>query len=116
MKNWDVIVRWSNGTETTGRYVASTRGKALADAWRSDIFEGVTFGEFLRFTSCRRAFDPDWWATPITVEGRPAAYLGHNSQYVQVWLPGRDFVLNAHPYDVLPIERRPLGYRDRLSA
>jgi hypothetical protein len=116
LKNWTVTVRWASGATASANVVATTRGKALADTWRSDVFSSTTFGEFLRFASCHRARDPEWWGAPITVEGKPAGYLGHNSQYVSVWIPGRDFALNAHPYDVLPLERRPIGYRDRVAA
>lgn len=116
LKNWTVSVLWSSGTTTSGDIVDASRGKALAAAWRSDAFNGSTFGEFLKFARCRRAADPAWWGKPITVEGKPAFYLGHNRQYVQIGYPGDAFALNAHPYDVLPLECRPEGYRDRLNA
>ena len=116
LKNWTVSVLWASGATTSAEMVAVSRGKALADAWRSDAFNGSTFGEFLKFARCRRAPDPSWWGKPITVEGKPAFYLGHNRQYVSIAYPGGTFALNAHPYDVLPLECRPEGYRDRLDA
>lgn len=111
LKRWTVTVRWANGASTSSEVVAPTRGKALADTWRSDIFNGVSFGEFLGFTRCRRAADPHWWGAPITVLGKPAFYLGHDRQYVHFAWPGGQFALRAHPYDVQPIERRPEAYR-----
>ena len=93
-----------------GIYLAKTRGKALADAWRSDAFDGYSFGEFLKVARCRLTeYQPP--ATPITVLGKPAFYLDHNQQYVQFVYPDGEFVLNAHPYDVLPEQYRPRAYR-----
>lgn len=90
--------------------LASTRGKALADAWRHDIFEGYTFGEFLKIARCRldrHQPKPD----EITVMGKRALGLGHNGQYVQFVYPGQDVVLNAHPLDVMPVRARPRAYQ-----
>ena len=95
-------------------YTAMTRGRAFANAWRSDVFEGVSFAEFLKVARCRRdPITPPRWGDQITVNGKPAFFLGNNCQYVQLVYPGRDVVLNAHPYDVLPVEYRPDNYRDR---
>lgn len=98
-----------------GAYLAASRGKAMADAWRCDAFEGYTFGEFLKMARCRL---DSWQPTPteITVEGRPALGLGHNGQYVQFVYPGKDVVLNAHPLDVLPESYRPRAYRSLAPA
>jgi hypothetical protein len=90
--------------------LAASRGKAMADSWRSDAFEGYSFGAFLKIARCRL----DWWQPKpkeITVLGKRALYLGHNRQYVQFVYPGAEVVLNAHPYDVLPEDFRPAGYR-----
>jgi len=112
LKRWTVSVRWASGATTESTITASTRGKALADAWRCDAFSGSTFGEFLRFASCRRSKDePSWWGEPITVLGKPAFYLGHDGQYVHFAYPDGDHVLYAHPLDVLPMHRRPEAYR-----
>lgn len=91
-------------------FLATTRGKALADAWRSDAFEGYTFGEFLKMARCSLT---DFQPVPdeITVSGKPAHGLGHNGQYVQFVWPGGTFVLNSHPLDVLPESYRPRAYR-----
>lgn len=37
-----------------GVYVTTTRGKAMADAWRCDAFGHLTFGEFLKRARCVR--------------------------------------------------------------
>lgn len=93
-----------------GIFLTTTRGKALADAWRSDAFEGYTFGEFLKMARCRLT-DFQIKPVPITVSGKPAFKVDHNQQYVQFVYPDGEFVLNAHPLDVLPECERPRSYR-----
>lgn len=115
MKRWTITVRWASGTETSSDSTAATRGKALADAWRSDAFSGSTFGEFMKFARCRRTIDPQQWGDQITVEGKPAFYLGRNSQYVRIAYPDSDVALNAHPLDVSPESYRPECYRSAVS-
>lgn len=68
------VGRWGEGP-----YLATSRGKALADAWRSDVFEGYTFGEFLKMAKCRLD-DSQPVPTEITVSGERALGLGHNGQ------------------------------------
>lgn len=104
---------------TVGRWgeaviLAASRGKALADAHRSDAFEGYSFGEFLKMARCRL---DSWQPTPseITVLGKRALGLGHNGQYVQFVYPGEEVVLNAHPLDVLPESARPVAYQGRAA-
>ena len=90
--------------------LATSRGKAMADAWRHDIFNGYTFGEFLKIARCRLS----WYQpkpTEIEVLGERVWGLGHNRQYVQFVRPNGDHILNAHPYDVLPESERPESYR-----
>lgn len=95
--------------------LAASRGKALADAWRNDIFEGYTFGEFLKIARCRLdSYQPQ--PVEITVLGKRALGLGYNSQYVQFVYPGKDVVLNAHPFDVLPVSYRPRAYQGSAAA
>lgn len=112
------LKRWSVSVEGygTGSYIATTRGKALADAWRNDVFSQWTFGAFLKRARCLRADEPVWWGAPCLFEGEPARYYGHNRQYVTVQLRGNEFTGSAHPYDILPLEYRPEGYRDRGAA
>ena len=109
LRRYEVTV----GHSGSGIYLAKSRGRALADAWRSDAFEGYTFGEFLKMARCRLT---DWQlpAMPITVCGKPAFYVDHNSQYVQFVYPNGDFVRNAHPYDVEPEQFRPSAYRSAI--
>lgn len=114
LKRWLVSVTWASGATTTATELAPTRGKALANAWACDAFCGSTFGEFLRFARCRRdTHTPPRYGDPITVDGRPAFFIENNRQYVRFAYPGQSHVMNAHPYDVLPVEYRPDTYRDR---
>lgn len=107
LRRYEVSVgRWG-----TGIYLATTRGRALADAWRSDAFNGYTFGEFLKIARCRLT-DHQIEPKPITVSGKPAFYVDHNDQYVQFAYPDGEFVLNAHPLDVLPESFRPKAYQE----
>lgn len=94
----------------SGIYLAPTRGKALAQAWRSDAFDGFSFGDFLKIARCRLT-EHQVKPVPITVLGEPAFKVDHDSQYVQFVYPGGEFVLNAHPLDVLPPSARPRAYR-----
>jgi hypothetical protein len=104
------IMGWGSGI-----YLATTRGKALADAWRCDAFSGYTFGEFLKIAVCRLT---DYQVEPveITVSGRRAFYITHDSQYVTFVRPGGEFTLVAHPFDVLPEQFRPRAYRGSRAA
>lgn len=112
VKSWEVTVPGYG----SGRYIAKTRGKALADAWRCDAFCGSTFGEFIRHARCRRyPVDHPSFGDPITVGGKPAFYLDSNGQYVQFVYPGGDVVLNSHPFDVEPERYRPSAYRTAAS-
>lgn len=98
----------------SGVYLARTRGKAMADAWRSDAFSHLSFGEFIKVATCRLSRHQP---TPneITVSGKPALGLGHNGQYVQFVWPGGEVVLNSHPLDVLPEICRPKAYQAALA-
>lgn len=108
LRRWEVTV---NGYDSSVS-LATTRGKALADAWRCDAFNGVTFGEFLKFARCHLSkYKPERFGDPITVCGKPAFFVGNNRQYVQIAYPGGEFPLSAHPYDVEPEEYRPDTYR-----
>lgn len=106
LRRYEVTVgHWGSGI-----YLATTRGKALADAWRSSAFEGYSFGEFLKMARCRLTdFQPK--PDEITVGGKRALGLGHNGQYVQFVWPNGTHVLHSHPLDVLPVSYRPRAYR-----
>ena len=99
------VTGWGEAT-----YLAASRGKAMADAWRSDAFSDCTFGEFLKISRCRL----DWCQpkpSEITVSGKRAFGLGHNGQYVQFVYPCAAVVLHSHPLDVMPESCRPRAYR-----
>jgi hypothetical protein len=93
-------------------YHARSRGKALADAWRCDAFDHLTFKGFLKIARCRLVDHNDpRFGDPITVNGRPAFFVENDRQYVRMAWPGSDHVSNAHPLEVKPIEYRPDTYR-----
>lgn len=107
-----ILRRWEASVDGYGQSVelATSRGKALSAVWRCDIFNGYTFGEFLKRARCRLSTH-QLQPVSITVLGKPAFYLGHNNQYVQFCYPRGEFVLNAHPLDVEPQQYRPCSYR-----
>ena len=110
--------RWIVSVDGYGdeHYLAPSRGKALADAWRgfTEPYPDLTFGDFIKRARCRldrMVWPGSRFGDPITVGGKPAFYCGANRQYVQIAYPGGEFTLNAHPLDVKPIEYRPETYR-----
>jgi len=108
LRRYEVEVgRW--GTSTV---LATTRGKAMADAWRSDAFNGYSFGAFLKMARCRLS---SYQPTPVQIEvsGEQVWGLGHNGQYV-IFVPANgEFVFSAHPLDVLPTSARPIAYQPK---
>lgn len=108
VKRWDVTVVGYG----TGAYDGASRGKALADAWRSDAFNGYTYRQFLSIANCRKGTLPDRWGDHITVCGKPAFFLESNRAYVRFAYPDCGVVSNAHPFDVEPEEYRPDTYRN----
>lgn len=106
LRAYDVTVRGQSHI-----YFAATAARARADAWR-DYSEcrDVSFGDFLKASSIRRAarFDEQGsrYGEAMTVCGKPAFYVSHNSQYIQFVRPGSDVVLHSHPLDVEPPEAR----------
>jgi hypothetical protein len=97
LKSWDVTVE-GYGTE---RVVASSRGKALAKAWRCDAFGRLTFGDFLKIATAFKALlVPADFGEPILVQGRPAFRVGKYGNYVSFVWPDQENVLHSHPSDV----------------
>lgn len=93
-----------------GDVLAHSRGAALADTWRSDIFSNYTFGEFLKIARVRLApHQPK--PEVISVSGDLVWGLGHNGQYVQFVKPEGHCVYHSHPLDVLPVSARPKAYQ-----
>lgn len=104
VKPWIVAVPSFSGGQHT--YYARSRGKALADAWRCDAFSHLSFGGFLKIARCYGGIGSERFGEQMTVCGKPAFYVSHNSQYIQFVRPDSDIILNSHPYDVEPPEAR----------
>jgi len=102
VKPWRVAV--SGYGEYT--YFASSRGKALAQAWNSSAFLDWTFKEFLKRARAVREEPLGRFCEYIEVAGKPAYLVSYNRQYIQFVRPGSDVILNSHPYDVQPPEAR----------
>ena len=102
IKPWNVSVHGYG----SGTYYAKSRGRALADAWRCDAFNAISFRQFLQIANARQIDDTDRFGEPITVGGRPAYLVSWNSQYIQFVRPGSDVILHTHPLDVEPPEAR----------
>jgi hypothetical protein len=93
-----------------GVYQATSRGKAMADAWRCDAFGHLTYGQFLKIARCRLdTYQPK--PRQIEVSGEQCWGLGNDGQYVQFVQANGDHVLHSHPLDVLPEDIRPRAYR-----
>ena len=109
LRRWDVTV-----DGTVGVYLARTRGKALASAWRCDAFGHLSFAEFLKIARCRLS---ETQPTPdvITVSGETCWGLGHNRQYILLVRPYSEVVLYSHPLDVLPVSYRPQAYQGAVA-
>lgn len=97
-----------------GVYLATSRGKAMANAWRCDAFSHLTFSQFLKIARCHLdQYQPK--PREITVSGERCWGLGNNGQYVQFVRPDGDHVLHSHPLDVLPEDIRPRAYRSAIE-
>lgn len=95
---YDVAVS-GYGTDT---YFAASRSKALAIAWRRADYLDLSFMEFMRRASARKAACTwERFGEAITVAGTPAFLISANKQYVQFVRPCSDVILNAHPFDVV---------------
>lgn len=108
IKAWDVTVEGYG----VGRYYATSRGKALAEAWRCDAFGNISFGDFLKIASCWKAmFVPEGFGEPVTVNGKQAFFVERNRAYVRAVEAGTSLIGNYHPSEVLPESCRPEQYR-----
>lgn len=112
VKPWEVQVVGYGHSQTP--YFGASRGAAIADAWRSPAFHGMSFKDFLRIVRCRRAEPSERYGERFTISGRPARYISHNRQYVQFVWDGEDTVLNTHPLDIdQPEARRGTPYYEK---
>lgn len=88
-----------------GNYSARSRGKALAQAWRSycSTFDDTGFAAFLRIASARQIPDPPRIGDRIMVGGLLATRVIGHSQYVHFMRDDSDEILCSHPLDVQEI-------------
>lgn len=87
-------------------YFAASPGQARAMCWRdyTDGY-GCSFRDFLEISTIKRVVPTDpLFGTPITVEGKPAFYLGQNNAYITFTYPDCKKRLHSHPNDVEGVE------------
>lgn len=82
-------------------YDAHSPGAARVQAWHSYCsYRQVSFKEFMQISVVQRGVDPEGYGRPILVSGKPAYFVGRNSQYVRFARPGEKHTLISHPLDV----------------
>ncbi|WP_269581889.1 hypothetical protein [Roseibium sp. Sym1] len=86
-------------------YAAASRGKAIASAWRDYTHAyDVSFKEFLKRASARRAQEPEDFGKPIIVCGQPGYLVTgvypNPSGYVRFARDDEDYTHFSHPADV----------------
>lgn len=82
-------------------YDAHSPGAARVQSWHSyRSYRDVSFKEFMKISVVRRGTDPEGYGRPILVSGKPAHFVGSNSQYVRFALPGETQTFYSHPLDV----------------
>ena len=87
--------------------IASSRAKAVYLAFQEyrEHYD-VSFAEFIRRARAYTSSATARFGEAITVSGKPAYYVGHNSQYIRFVYANADVVFNTHPLDVEPPEAR----------
>lgn len=95
----------------SGHVIASSQGKALSDTWKSDTFNNLSYGEFMKISKAFKAEDKAGFGDPITLSGTPAFFVSRNKTGVMVALPFDTHISRAHPSEVLPERYRPEQYR-----
>lgn len=91
------------------QYHATSRARALADAWNSycGSQDPVPFGRFMQMAKVAAGEPGPRFGERITVGGRDAFYVGENGHYVQFALPGARCYSNSHPADVTSVTGEP---------
>lgn len=93
----------------TSTFYASTRGRALADAWNAYVGAGydASFGDFMKIAKAMTTTPHERFGDPILVGGRKAFFVSWDSHYVQFALPGATRYSNSHPLDVTTVTGEP---------
>lgn len=87
-------------------FLAATPARARVRAWWSYCsYRHVTFGEFLKISSIKRAEDHPDLGKEILVGGARAFWVGQDRQYVHFVRPNTDVVVYSHPNDVAAVAR-----------
>lgn len=91
-------------------FYASTRGRALADAWNAYVGAGydASFGDFMKIAKALTTRPHARFGDPILVGGRKAFFVSWDSHYVQFVLPGQNRYSNAHRLDVTSVTGEPI--------
>lgn len=85
-------------------YDAHSPGAARVQAWYSyRSYRDVSFKEFMKISVVRRGETPEGYGKPITVGGRPAHLVSHDSHAVRFVFPGKTQILYSHPLDVAEV-------------
>jgi len=104
---------WVRGYPESHVYYVRSRQKALAESWRNytECRDNMPFGEFLKIARAKPEVPSERFGEAMTINGHPAHYVSHNSQYVQFVWPGEEQVLFTHPLDIdQPEARRGTPY------
>lgn len=87
------------------RYIAASPAKARAKAWGSYCaYRAISFREFLRISSIRRAEDDRGFGRTILVGGQPAFWCGFDGQYVEFVRPHAETTFLSHLADVNEVQ------------
>ncbi len=86
-------------------YDAHSAGAARVQSWHSyRSYRDVSFKEFMKISIVRRGVEPEGYGRPITVSGRPAYFVGRDTQYVRFARPNETRTLISHPLDVAEVQ------------
>lgn len=103
-----ILKRWECFTRVrSAPFHASTRGKAMAAAWRAYCsYDQVTFREFLSLAKLRRIDPPENYGAPVMIGGERAyAIPAFNGSFEAFVRDDSDDIFYSHPMDVTEIAK-----------